>query len=420
MKKQWFKATALMLSGALLLGFTSCNNDDDDNPKALSLSTLNAGSIDLNGATAPNDVPVNPSITATFSTDVDAATATTANITLKRDYDNTNIPLNITTSGSTVTITPTEGLASGALHKLSLGTGLKSTGGVALGKVEERLFSTDGFFAPSGMVAYWDFNGDGKDKIDSYDVQDAIDIIYVDSRKAASGKAAKFNGTTSIMEVPGADKLMDTKDFTLSFWAKAEDAGHGHFILGLAAFHGFQFELFGGFDGFKMPVQFDYGDGTSDTGSDLEYKGDGKTKDNGGWRGTIYNKENTSLPDILKDKWFHIVYVYNSQTKIRSIFLNGEKAFAQDYNLWYDDEGNPYPERNIVGLKYGGTPPETLPELAFGFVHSRGGTKWDDEPWGGYDFPDANHFKGLLDDVRIFHKPLSEAEIQLMYNSEKP
>lgn len=419
MKKHWFKATALLLSGVLLLGFASCNNDDDDNPKALSLSALTAGSIDLNGATAPNDVPINPAITATFSTGVDAATATSANITLKRDYDNTTIPLNITTSGSTVTITPSEGLASGALHKLTLGAGLKSTDGATLGTAVERTFSTDGFFAPSGMVAYWDFNGDGMDKIDSYDVSDAIDIAYVDSRKAAAGKAASFNGTTSIMEVPGADQLMNTKDFTLSLWAKAEPVGHGQFVLGLAAFHGFQFELSGGFDKLIMPVQFDFGDGTSGTGGNLEYNGDGQTKDNGGWRGTIFNKEDANLAAKLENKWFHFVYVYNSQTKIRSMFLNGEKVIAQDHNLWFDDDGNPYPERGITGLKYNGTPPETLPELAFGFIHSRGGTLWDNEPWGGYEFPDANHFKGQLDDVRIFHKPLSEAEIQLMYSSEK-
>jgi len=42
------------------------------------------GTIDLNGATAPSNVPVNPTITATFSTDVDVATATTSNVTLKR------------------------------------------------------------------------------------------------------------------------------------------------------------------------------------------------------------------------------------------------------------------------------------------------------------------------------------------------
>ncbi|HPG34655.1 MAG: Ig-like domain-containing protein [Lentimicrobium sp.] len=417
MKKNWFSLSVIFLAVMLAMGVSSCKKDDDKT--ALTLSELKTGDIDMNGATAPNNVPAEPTITATFSTDVDAATATATNITLMRDYDQANIPVTITSSGKTITIVPSESLASGALHKLTLGAGIKSTEGEALGTAIERIFTTDGFFAPSGMIAYWDFNGDGIDKVGSYDAAVSIDITYVDSRKVASGKAASFNGTTSIMEIPGADALMNTNDFTLSFWAKAQQAGHGHFIMGLAAFHGFQFELFGGFNGFKMPVQFDFGDGTSGTGGDLSYNGDGKTLDNGGWRGTVVNKEDANLPSQLEDKWFHIVYVYNSNSKERAIFLNGEKVIMQDHDLWFDDDGNPYPETGIVGLKYNGTAPETLPELAFGFVHSRGGTLWDTEPWGGYDFPDANHFKGQLDDVRIFHKPLTEAEILLMYNSEK-
>lgn len=417
MKKHWFSLSALFLASMLAVGVSSCKKDDDKT--ALTLTELKAGDIDMNGATAPNNIPANPTIIATFSTDVDAATATSTNITLMRDYDQASIPVTVTSSGKTITIVPVEGLASGALHKLTLSAGLKSTDGESLGTAVERTFTTDGFFAPSGMVAYWNFDGDGTDKIGSYDAAASIDITYVDSRKATSGQAASFNGTTSIMEVPGADALMNTNDFTLSFWAKAQDAGHGHFIMGLAAFHGFQFELYSGFNGFKMPVQFDYGDGTSGTGGDMVYNGDGQTLDNGGWRGTVVNKEDDNLPAQLQDKWFQIVYVYNSVSKERAFFLNGEKVIMQDHDLWFDDDGNPYPETGIVGLKYNGVAPETLNELAFGFVQSRGGTLWDTEPWGGYDFPDANHFKGQLDDVRIFHKPLSEAEILLMYNSEK-
>ena len=35
-------------------------------------------------------------------------------------------------------------------------------------------------------------------------------------------------------------------------------------------------------------------------------------------------------------------------------------------------------------------------------------------------FTTSNHFKGMLDDVRIFHVALTETEVQLLYNSEKP
>jgi hypothetical protein len=115
-----------------------------------------------------------------------------------------------------------------------------------------------------------------------------------------------------------------------------------------------------------------------------------------------------------------VTYVYDSVSKERSFYLNGELAITQDHDLWFDDNNQPMPETGIVGLKYAGVAPEVLNELAFGFIQSRGGTLWDSEPWGGYDLPGANHFSGLLDDVRIFHKPLTAQEIELMYESEKP
>ena len=408
----------VLTSSALL--FNSCKDKDDD-PAELSLSSLLVGDIDLNGATSPSNVPVEPAIVATFNVNIDVATVTTSSVSLTQDYDGANIPITFVVLNNTITIKVGDALGAGTMYILNMTAAIKSIDGQPLSAFK-RTFTTSGTFSPVGLVAHWTFEDNANDVVGNFNpsANGIVDITYTAGRNAAAGKAAKFNGTTSIIEIPKGDKLMNTKDFTLSFWVKAEDAGHGHFVVGLAAFHGFQFELFGGFDGFKMPVQFDYGDGTSDTGSDMEYKGDGMTMDNGGWRGTIFNKENTSLPDILKDKWFHYVYIYDSQTKIRSMFLNGDKVMAQDFNLWYDDEGNPFPERGIVGLKYDGTPPETLPEIAFGFVQSRGGTLWNDEPWGGYDFPDANHLKGQLDDVKIFHKAITANEVQLMYNSEKP
>jgi hypothetical protein len=97
------------------------------------------------------------------------------------------------------------------------------------------------------------------------------------------------------------------------------------------------------------------------------------------------------------------------------MYINGEKMKAQDFNLWPDGDD----KRSVTGMTYAGVAPETVNELAFGFIQSREGTLWDSEAWGGYDFPGANHFKGQLDDVRIFHKAITETEIRLMYNSEK-
>lgn len=416
MKNKLIFLSSLFLAVIILIGANSCKKDE---ATAFTLKSLEVGTIDLNGATAATNVPVNPTIVAIFFTTVNEATATTANITLTREYDQTPVPITVTASLSTVTIAPTEGLASGALYKLVIGSGVKSTDGQTLTTIE-RTFTTAGTFAPSGAVAYWNFEGDAKDQVGSFDASASQFVTYTDSRNAAAGKAATFNGTSSIIEIPNGDVLMNTHDFTLSFWFKALDSGKGHFIIGLAAFYGFQFELSGDFKNFKMPVQFDYGDGTSGTGGDLAYNGDGKTKDNGGWKGTTFNKENAALDATLKEKWSHITYVYNSTTKERMMYLNGELVVKQDHNLWTDDAGVPTKEAGIVGLKYGGVAPETVNELAFGFIQSRAGTLWDSEPWGGYDLPGANHFKGQLDDVRIYHKALTANEIDLMYKSEKP
>ena len=97
------------------------------------------------------------------------------------------------------------------------------------------------------------------------------------------------------------------------------------------------------------------------------------------------------------------------------MYINGERVKEQDFDLWPDGDK----KRAVTGLKYNGTAPEVVNELAFGFIQSRAGTLWDAEPWGGYAQPGANHFKGMLDDIIIYQQVLTAEEILLMYNSGK-
>jgi hypothetical protein len=139
---------------------------------------------------------------------------------------------------------------------------------------------------------------------------------------------------------------------------------------------------------------------------------------NGGWQGCDYARSVTAdaMIAMLKDKWLHVVYTYNGAAKKGTLYYNGDKMKSFDFNLWPDGDA----KKTVVGMKYGGSAPDVVNELAFGFIQSRAGTMWDTEPWGGYDIPTANHFGGQLDDIRVFHKTLSAAEILLIYNSEKP
>lgn len=418
MKNKLMYVSTLLLAGVLLLGTNGCK---DDEPTALSLVSLKAGSVDLNGAVAATTVPTNPTIVAEFTTSVDPATATSANITMTRDYDNANVVITITTSANMVTIVPTEVLATGALYKLNFGAGIKSTDAQPLTAIT-RAFTTIGGFAPSGMVAHWNFEDNSNDIVGTFDpaASGIKDITYTASRNAAAGKAATFNGTTSLIEVPNGDQLMNTHDFTLSFWIKTNSTGKtsGHFVMGLGGWNGFQFEIFGAYDGCKLAAQYDLG---ATTGSeDLWFNGGstGTTKDNGGWQGWTYCKDLTGAGGVeflIKDKWANIVCVYNSTTKVGNMYINGVVMKTQDFNLWPTGDA----KKGAVGLKYVGGAAGN--QLAFGYIQGSTNRTITDA-WADPTNPDPtfNHLKGQLDDVRIYHKALTANEIDLMYKSEKP
>ena len=132
-------------------------------------------------------------------------------------------------------------------------------------------------------------------------------------------KLHTFNGTTSIIEIPNGDQLMNP-DFTLSFWVKAVTQDKGHFVIGLGAFYGFQFEIAGDFTNCKLAAAYSYqGGGDTAIFTDNWWNGDGKNKDNGGWQGWTLNKDMTGsggIPSLLKDTWAHVVCTYNSATRV--------------------------------------------------------------------------------------------------------
>ncbi len=278
------------------------------------------------------------------------------------------------------------------------------------------------------QVAYWNFENNANDQVGNYNpsLDGIVDLTYEDSYKPGAGQCAFFNGTTTIVEIPDGDQLINTSDFTLSFWVKANSIGHvgengepkGHFVMGLAAFFGFQFEISADYSWCKLAASYELADGTT-ASEDLWFAGDGLTGSNGGWQGWTFCKDLTNLGGVqalLMDTWAHVVCTYNSQTKEGIMYINGEIMKAQDFDLWPDGD----PKQGVVGLKYGGVEPLVYPMLAFGFIQSREGTLWANEPWGNYFLPTSNHFGGWLDNVRIYHIALTEGEVMILHDQEKP
>jgi hypothetical protein len=427
MRKQMLILSSLLLAVILVVGISSCKKKESS-VTTFGLASLKAGAIDLNAATPPTNVPTSPTITAIFTVAVNHTTATTATISLVQNYDTTDIPITIVVTGATITITPTTPpLAGGAGYSLKFKTGILSTDGQAIGAFT-RSFTTTGTFVPAGAVAYWNFEtAPYNDQIGTYPTivpSVVTDITLVASRNTAAGQAASFNGSTSLIEVPNGELLMNTSDFSISFWIKEDSAGRkDQFTMGLAAWMGFQFEINnngnGGLGECKLAAQYSLLDGTSASqdlwfnGADtLSYNG------NGGWQGWTFAKDLTSsggtgVNGLLAEKWANVVCTYNHTSKIGTMYINGEKMKEQDFNLY----GLTHPLYNATGLKYAGNPGNN--SFVFGFIQDKVDPTITDS-WAQYSDPNNNHFKGALDDVRIFHKVITPNEILLMYNSEKP
>ncbi len=400
--------SSMLVVLALMISVSSCKKKTETT--AFNVTAITAGTIDLNGATSATGVPVNPFIEAVFTTSVNAASAANA-VTLVRDYDTATIEITVTVAGNIVTVVPKANLSGGSLYALSFSSALTSTDGQNLDGFK-RTFTTTGTFVPDGLVAYYTFESTAADMMNHYNpmVGGVIDLTYAPSFTTGAGMAAKFNGTTSLVEIPKGDSLMLTTDFTLTFWVKADSTKHGQFVMGLAGWYGFQFEMGDDYSWCKMAAQYSTG-ATSSASQDLFFNGKEKIAD---WKGYTFCKDLTNTGGVrflIASKWTNITCRFNAGTKIATMYINGEKMKEQDYNL-YDA---PMTEAN--GLRYNGAPGNK--QLVFGFIQDKNDPTIADD-WAKYENQSNKHFKGLLDNVRVFHKALTEKEIQMMYDSEKP
>jgi hypothetical protein len=275
-------------------------------------------------------------------------------------------------------------------------------------------------------MAYWNLDGNANDQTGVFNASATglTDITFVTGRNAASGQAAQFNGTTSLIEIPNADPLVNTSDFSLSFWIKEDTTAKTHqFVLGIAGFNGFQFEIDNNgntkLGACKLGATYSLSNGAP-TGQDMPFSGaaTGTTLNNGGWKGFTFEKDLTSnngtgLNGLLAEHWAQVVCTYDHATKIGTMYINGEEMHAQDFNLYGTDNALYY----ATGLAYGGLPANNT--LVFGFVQDKVSPTIT-QPYADYSDPTTGHFKGLLDDVAVYHKLLTPAMITLMYNSGKP
>jgi hypothetical protein len=425
-----------LLAVASLVLVTSCN--DDDEPDALSVvSVTGAGTdfdtgepvsgIDLFGATSATDVPLDVVVTITFNKEVNAETVSNSTITVSGgDLEGYTVAVN----GAEVTATPSSELQRGTDFTVTVDGSIVAADGGTLSGSASTTFRTAGI-APvnppqaESQVVYWDFNGDANDRVSDNNPSAEIAVEYQEDRYGQAASAAYFDGDASIIEYPNSAGLIDAQDFTISFWVRTDTVGHvnadgnrtGMFVFGLGAFFGIQYEIFGSFEGSKFAISYENAEGTT-FAEDMFFPSEATDNTNGGWQGWTFARSLTpeQMRGYLINEWYHVVYSYNSAEKVGALYFDGQLMKTFDFDLWPDGDT----KQTAAGLQYRGTEPEVFDTFALGFIRSRQGTLFQDADFGNYDSPTANHFKGWLDDFRIFHATFSEQEVQELYNAEAP
>ena len=431
------KFNYLIIFLGIIVFASACKSDDDDSgiggisvsgitATGTDLQTGTSTSVDLNGATAATNVPLDAVITLMFSKAVDAATATTSNITITQGGN--DVPLNVTASGSDVTITPNADFERGLVYELNLSAGIKASDGGSFSAVA-RSFTTAGragIIPPNdaSQTAYFGFNGDANSTVGGF-TGSAIGVTYEEDRFGDQESAAYFDGDVSIIEVANGDQLM-TESFTLSYWMKIDTTDHfnvpgtglaGHFVLGIGDVYGCFVEVNSNLSGIKLTARYSRDDGTTSS-NDFFVNADGKDGMNGGWVGIEFEEDLTGsggFAPILQGQWNHILFTWDASTLKRSLYLNGQLMETDNFNLTTG-------LLNITGMTFDDSDAGTDiigKGLAFGFNHDRMTTHWSDTNWGDYNKPGANHFKGHLDDVRFFSAPFTQADVTDLYNAEK-
>lgn len=208
---------------------------------------------------------------------------------------------------------------------------------------------------PSGMVSWWP--GDG----DASDIADGNDGTLHGATFAAGlvDQAFSFDGVDDYVEVPDADNLDITNELTIDAWFYNTGTISMRWQRIIHKNYRQNYEIW--IENSGRLLQFRIGDGTVTNIATL-----------------------SSGTEIQFDTWYHVAAVYDGSSM--KLYLNGDLSSSMNTSI------------TALGI--------TTDPVIIGNV--------------GTDIPAFNHnrpFNGLIDEVEIFNRALSQSEIQAIYNA---
>jgi len=280
-------------------------------------------------------------------------------------------------------------------------------------KKDDKNTPDDGKIDPStianaNLIAYWGFENSPKDEIGQRGVASAS-VSYPTGRRGMAFQGG--TGSYISFDLPASDKLATMKAFTIAMWIKAPTLADAN---GIPCF----FQLSGkNWNGAFSIYQDNLGDNTADSLRLRSYFG----KQGANWAGQWVDQTN---PIMTADKWFHFVLNYDNTTSISTMYINGDAYKVQTLSAYdtpvryQDDPGgadNPNGAAKLgdLNLELRSKAPTDASNDDKGIIGYwaikafYGGT----DDWQGF-------FSGMIDELRVYDKALSDQEVKDLYDAE--
>ncbi len=233
--------------------------------------------------------------------------------------------------------------------------------------------------AIDNLIAYFKFDGDVTDEMGHATASEGVTFTL--DRHFESNSAYK-GSETAFIRIDDTEKFR-TGSITFSMWLRAQQMPGGtNFILSF------------------IDPNMDWNAGYaiwqegSLRGDTLRYKAVTRhqSSDIYGWTDT----DEGIVRDVFfpPSKWFHFVYAYDGASSIREMYLDGVQL-SKDTLIAGETPMGPVTVPSSASAFYIGQNPNTVHE------------------WLG-------NYEGDLDDLRIFNVALTEEQVQMIYDGEKP
>ncbi len=223
-----------------------------------------------------------------------------------------------------------------------------------------------------GLMAYYPFSGNANDSSGNGNNPSFNNAKLTADRFGNPNKAYEFNGSSSYIQIPNRPTLNAGNKLSISIWVKAngfyQGACTGNYLLskGIASVTPNLYDALFGNGPYGVYKGINFCSTTLDTNHQSFY-------------GAALGNYNFLTPNVHTGQWYHVVFVYNGS--VNSLFVN---------NVLVDQSTSSTNFTNTSDLIFGKYPT---------------GVYW---------------FNGVLDDIRIYNRDLSLAEVKALYTNQVP